>query len=185
MKKILFLVVFALVAATSTIAMAADKAEMAKQLMEVLGFDAMLESVRLDTIKMVDGQMNGMIAQLRNSNPNISNSVLKELNAAAQDFSRRIMNSWNSAEAARIYSAALVDGLPENEMVAAIEHYKTPEGRRELKVINDAVKKSNVYIMTSIQKESDAAMKDFLRDIRSIADRERKKRAQAQIYTGE
>jgi hypothetical protein len=86
------------------------------------------------------------------------------------------MDSWNSTEAARIYSSALVDGLPESDMLAAIEHYKTEEGQRELKVINDAVKKTNAYIMVSIKQESEAAMKDFLSDIKVIFERARSKR---------
>ncbi len=173
MKRVMMFVVVMLIGTTSNIALAADQTELAKDLMQVLGFDSMLESVRKDTIKMVEGQMDGIIAQLRNSNPNISDSTLKEFKAAAQEFGHRITNSWNSAEAARIYSASLVDGLPESDMRAAIEHYKTPEGQRELKVINDAVKKTNSYIMGSIQKETELAMKDFLGEIRSIAERAR------------
>ena len=169
------LVVVILIGATSNIALAADKTELAKNLMQVLGFDSMLESVRKDTIKMVESQMDGIITQLRNSNPNIPDSTMKEFKVAAQEFGSRITNSWNSAEAAKIYSTSLVDGLPESDMRAAIEHYKTPEGQRELKVINDAVSKTNGYIMGSIQKETEAAMKDFLGEIKLIVERARSK----------
>lgn len=185
MKKIMMLVVVILIGTTSNIALAADQPELAKHLMQVLGFDSMLESVRQDTIKMVEGQMDGIIAQLRNSNPNIPESTLKEFRVAAQEFNHRVTNSWNSTEAGRIYSASLVDGLPESDMRAAIEHYKTPEGQRELKVMNEAVKKTNSYIMGSIQKETELAMKDFLGEIRSIAAKARSKKERSQPLHGD
>lgn len=60
-------------------------------------------------------------------------------------------------------------------MRAAVDHYQTPEGQRELKVINEAAKKMNNYVMLSIQKESEAAMKDFLNRLRSIGERMRQR----------
>lgn len=70
MKKSMMFVFVMLICATSNFALAADKNDLAKDLMQVLGFDSMLESVRKDTIKMVEGQMDGIITQLQNSNPN-------------------------------------------------------------------------------------------------------------------
>lgn len=58
-------------------------------------------------------------------------------------------------------------------MRAAIEHYKTTEGQRELKVINEAVGKTNAYIMGTIQIEIEGAMKDFLGEINLIDTRAR------------
>ena len=165
-----------LIGATSNVAIASDQADLSKQLMQALGFDAMLESVRKDTIKMVEGQMDGVIGQIHTSYPNIPDATMKEFTVAAQKFGRRVSDSWNSAEAARIYSTSLVDGLPENDMRAAIDHYNTPEGQRELKVINEAMNKTNAYIMGSVQKETDVAMKDFLKEIKLIFEKARNNR---------
>lgn len=171
MKMVKVLIVGILVLAMSNIAAAAENVDLPKQLMQALAFDSMLEGVRKDTQKMVATQMDGMIAQIQKSNPAIPDSVISEFRTAAQVFGRRICDAWSPSEAAEIYSTALVDGMPENEMRAAIEHYKTPAGQRELKVINDAMNKTNAYIMGSIQKETEAAMKDFLAEISRISQR--------------
>lgn len=176
MKMVMVLLVALLIGATSDISIAADQSDLSKQLMQVLGFESMLESVRKDTIKMVEGQMDGVIGQIQNSNPNIPDTTIKEFKAAAQKFGRRITDSWSSIEAAKIYSTSLVDGLPEKDMRAAIVHYNTPEGQRELKVVNEAMNKTNGYIMGSIQKETGTAMKDFLNEIKEIAERARNNR---------
>jgi 4-hydroxyphenylpyruvate dioxygenase-like putative hemolysin len=177
MLKVFFVVL--LLCMTSNFALAGDQTDLSKQLMQTLGFDLMLESVRKDTVKMVEGQMDSIIGQMRNSFPNMPEATLKEFEAAAQAFGSRITDSWNSSEAAKIYSTSLVDGLPEKDMRAAIEHYKTPEGQRELKVINEAAKKMNGYIMRSIQKETDVAMKDFLREVKLISERARNRQSEA------
>lgn len=176
MKMVKVFLVVLLISTTSNIAIAADQSDLSKQLMQAIGFDSMLESVRKDTIKMVEGQMDGVIGQIRNSYPNIPDATMKEFKVAAQKFGRRITDSWSPSEAARIYSTSLVDGLPEKDMRAAIEHYNTPEGQRELKVINEAMNKTNGYIMGSIQKETDTAMKDFLRELKLIGERARNNR---------
>ena len=169
--KILVLAAFLLIGATSNAALAADQAQTAKTLMQVLGFDAMLESVQNDTAKMVQAQMEVIVNQFRNSNPDITEEIVKEFEAAVQRFGSRINDSWDSAEAAKIYASSLVEGLPESEMQAALKHYRTPEGQRELKVMNEAVAKTNGYIMGSIQKETEAAMHDFMKEIDAITDR--------------
>ena len=174
MKKIyLLLVVVILVAVSSGAACAADRTGQAKDLMSVLGFDAMLESVRRDAGKMVEEQIDGVSAQLQRTNPGMPDATRQEFRAAAQKMGRRVSGSWSPAEAAKIYAGTLIDGLPEADMRAAIEHYKTPEGQRELRVINDAVGKTNSYIMQSIQTETDLAMKDFLREIKELGERDR------------
>lgn len=50
MKKIMVFVVAILIGATSNIALAAEQTELAKNLMQVLGFDSMLESVRKEAV---------------------------------------------------------------------------------------------------------------------------------------
>ena len=173
MKKIVMLVMVVFIGIMPSLASAADKTELATQLMKSLGFDAMLESVRTDAGKMVEGQMDGIIVQLRKTYPNIPDSVMKQFRVSGQELNRRIINSWSSTEAAKIYSATLIDGLPENDMRAAIEHYTAAAGQRELKTINDAVKKTNAYIMGSIQRETEGAMNDFLNEIRSSVEKAR------------
>ncbi len=168
----------------SSNALDADRSELAKELMNVLGFNAMLEATRQESIKMAEGQMNSVLSQIRQSNPKIDNEIMKELNASAQEFTRRVINSWDSMEAAKIYSAALIEGLPEKDMRAAIEHYRTPEGQKELEVITAAAQSMNSYISQRIQKETDAAMKDFLTQLRSIAERLKNKKNKARSSTG-
>ena len=182
MKKIVFILML-IVAVTANNALAADKNDLAKDLMKAIGFDSMLESIHQDTVNMVKGQMDSMLAQIRQANPNITDEVMKEFNAAAQDFSSRVMNSWNTAEAAKIYSSALVDGLSEKDIRAAIEHYRTTEGQKELKVISAAAQKMNGYIMSNIKKEIDAATKDYVSQLRSIVERYKNKRNKSQSET--
>ncbi|RNC68054.1 MAG: hypothetical protein ED859_11525 [Desulfuromonadales bacterium] len=179
MKVLKMIFVVLLLLTTSNVAIAEDKVELSKQLMQVLGFDSMLESVRKDTAKMIDEQMNSIIGQMRNSFPNMPDDVMKEFEIAAQGFGNKISISWKPSEAARIYSTTLGDGLPEKDMRAAIEHYKTPKGQQELKVINEAATKMNAYIMGSIKQETDLAMRDFLREVTQIAERARKRQVQA------
>lgn len=179
MKMLKLVLIGLLLVMTSNVAVAEDKAELSKQLMQVLGFDSMLESVRKDTSDMINEQMNSIIGQMRGSFPNLSDAVMKEFEVAAQHFGNRVSVSWKPSEAAGIYLTTLADGLPENDMRAAIEHYKTPEGQRELKVINEAAKKMNTYILGSIKRETDGGMKDFLMEVKQIVERERSRQNQA------
>jgi hypothetical protein len=175
MNKIKLLLVAILILTTSNISIAADRSEQGKQLMNVLGFSDILESQRSSAAKMVEDQMNVIITQLQKSIPNMPETVITEFRVAAQKFGSRIMNSWNSTEATKIYSSALIEGFSEDEISAAIAHYKTPQGKKELKIINEAVAKLNRYLMGSIQKETELAMKDFLNELKIIVDREKRK----------
>jgi hypothetical protein len=76
--------------------MGGDRDALSKNLMNVLGFDSMLESVREESIKMAQGQMDKMVSQIKQSNPKIDNETMKELDAANKEFINRIVNSWSS-----------------------------------------------------------------------------------------
>ncbi len=66
-------------------------------------------------------------------------------------------------------------------MRAAIDHYQTPEGQCELKVVTAAAQSTNQYVLQSIQKESELAMKDFLTRLRSIAAQIKNKKDNVQV----
>ena len=102
MKKLILFVVATMVVISSGAAFGADRSGQAKDLMNVLGFDAMLESVRSDAAKMVEEQIDGVIAQLQSSNPGMPEATRKEFRAAAQKLGRKVSGSWSPAEAAKI-----------------------------------------------------------------------------------
>jgi hypothetical protein len=179
MKKIIVILISVLLLLASKVAVAEDSTELSKQFMHVIGFDSMLESARKDTADTIEEEVNGIIEQMRNSLPNLPDSVMKEIEFAAQRFGSKVSSSWKPSEAAEIYSTALAAGLPEKDMRAAIEHYKTPEGQRELIVINEAAKKMNAYILGSIKHKTDEGMKDFLVEVKQIMENERKRQSQA------
>lgn len=178
-KNVVVALLTLLLAASFNTVHAADRDAQAKELMNALGLDALLQGARQQSAKMAGDQMDSMLKRIRQSNPAIDDEAMKELKAAAQQYVERINTSWNTQEAAKIYAAALVEGLPEQEMKAATEHYRTAEGQRELKVIAVAQQSMANYIAQSMQKETEAAAQTFLTEVRAISERGRSRHKSA------
>jgi hypothetical protein len=124
----------------------------------------------------VDGQMSQMMDQVRKSFSGVPAEYLNELTAAGEEFARKVSSAWDSGEAAKVYSAALADVLPEKELRASIQHYRTPEGQQELKAMNEAAFKLNAYILNSTQQAYEAGMREFVSRVRSISEKTRRDR---------
>jgi hypothetical protein len=176
MKRILLIIAVFFLASSTLSAEEAGRITLAKQLAEVFGFEATMEDLKKQTEFSVDRQISQMMDQFKKSFSNVPPQLMKELAAAAEEFSHKVRNSWNAAEAAKVYSTALADVLPENELRASIEHYRTPEGQHQLKAINEAASKLNAYILGSIQQATEAATQEFFSRIRFIAEKARRDR---------
>jgi hypothetical protein len=180
MKRILLIIAFLFLASSGLSAQEAERAPLAKQLAEVLGFEATMEALKKQTQLAVDQQISQVMDQIGKSFSNMPPEFIKELTAAAQEFSHKVSTAWDTAEAAKVYSTALADVLPEEELRASIQHYRTPEGQHQLKAISEAGSKLTVYILSSVQQANDAAMREFISKVRLISEKARRDRATEQ-----
>ncbi len=176
MLKRILLVLFVLAqGAMFHAAWGADRDAKVKELMDVLQFNDRLKERHEQVVKMLDEQTTSMMAQLRKASPNLDEQALKELNAAAQTFAQGVLSAWDPAEATRIYGSILTDGLPEKELDATIAHYRTPEGKQELKVISAASRAMNAYIMQSIQQATEVQSQAYVTQVRAIMVRQKER----------
>lgn len=153
-----------------------DHTQLAEEFAQVLGLDKMLLNAKLQAKKSAEQQFLQMMAQFRKSFDSMPEKYMNAFQEAGAEFVRAVSLGWDAAEAARIYTVALADELPENELRKSIAHYRTPEGQNELKAINQAAAQLNAYILTNSQKASQAATNEFIYKIRLIAEKARQER---------
>jgi hypothetical protein len=146
-----------------------DKVQLSKELAEALGFEAMLTQLQTQSQQAMEKQMEEMVLQFKQSLPQMPEKFTNELLAGAKEFGQKAASSWDPAEAARIYSEALTSSLSEADMRAAIAIYKTPEGQRQLKAINEAAAKMNAYVIGSMQQSMKEAMPQFIERLKATA----------------
>lgn len=169
--KRLVLYSFALIMALCPLARAAetDKMALAREMGQAVGLDRMIEQIKQKTDQAVDQQMAQMIAQMRKSLPELPAEYVSEMDKLVKEYVVRIKNSWNAKEAAEVYSKALSDLMSPEALSRAIEHYKTEQGKAELKAVTEAGTALNAYITESYQKISATEMPEFMSKMRNIA----------------
>ena len=69
-----------------------------------------------------------------------------------------VMASWDTDEAARIYSTELFKDMTDTDMQAAIDFYATPSGSASYNATLSAAKQMNQYIMGSITRSMSEQM---------------------------
>ncbi len=176
MKKLLLAFTATLLVFSNSYAQDIERSVLAKQLAEVLGFETMMAGLRNQTQLSADQQVSQMMGQFKKSFPNIPPQFMKELGEAGAVFVQKTSTAWDTAEAARIYSGALADVLPENELRASIEHYRSSEGQLQLKAISEAAAKLNAYVLSSIQQASQAGTQEFISKLKLIVEKARRDR---------
>lgn len=168
-KAVFFALVVMLVGAPFVRAADADKMTLARDMAQAVGLDKMIEQIKQKTDQAVDQQMAQMIAQMRRSLPELPAEYVSEMDKLVQEYVGKIKNSWNAREAAEVYSKSLADQLPPDTLAKAIEHYKTEQGKAELKAVTEAGTALNAYITESYQKISSTEMPEFMGKMRNIA----------------
>ena len=169
MRKVLFALVLVLSMSVSAFAQETSSSDRVRELMKAISFNNMLELFHARSNHAVENQTRQMLAQLQKSFPGIPEDLMSELNRATDEFKRKMNSSWSTDEAARVYSSTLAKQLTEKDIQRSIEHYSTPEGKKEIKAIIEAAMKMNNYIEQSMQKESEVAISEFIARIRAIA----------------
>ncbi len=145
----------------------------AGELAQVLGFSSMFESVREQSMRAAENQFNAMFERLKAEHPSLPPETLAELRSAGQEFLTKAVKSWDANEVATLYAKALAEALPEKVLNDAIEHYRTPQGQKELKAISSAASTLNAYISSKIQKELQEGMPEFMKKVQTAVQKAR------------
>ena len=183
MKKFILLAVSIFVLAGTSLHCEQNK-ELAVQLADVLGFEEMLEETRNQTNASAEKQMNQMLEQFKNAFAGMPPETMNKVMNLAQEYTRKVSNSWDAAEASRIYSEALSRALPEEELRESIEYYSTPEGKNQLRAISAAGAEVNAYIQTSMQKASIAQTQEFIAQMQILIQEELRSRESGRSISG-
>lgn len=165
------LLVFVMIFSMCSLAGAAepDKLTLAKEMSQAVGLDQMIDQIKQKTDQAVDQQMAQMIGQMKKSLPELPAEYMAEIDKLVKEYVVKIKNSWNAKDAADVYANALADLLPPESLSKAIEHYKTEQGKAELKAVTEAGTRLNAYITESYQKISANEMPEFMGKMRNIA----------------
>lgn len=180
MKKILMLAAMVLLStAAGSRAEQQERLVLAREFSEVLGFQSMFDSMKEQTDASLNRQIAEMMRQTRRNLAGIPSDYLDEMVVAANEYMDKLKNAWNAQEAADVYAEALAERLPPDALRKAIRHCRTPEGQKELKAINEAASRLNVYVTSSMEKASAEGLPEFLAKIKIAAERAQNRQAEA------
>jgi len=185
MKRTLIPLIILLAIASPSLAQPPQPLNLAKELSEVLGFQSMFDSLKAQTDRSVDQQIAQMMRQIRKDLAGVPNEFFEDMDVAANEYKAKILNAWNPQEAANVYAGALAELLPPEGLRKAIEHYRTPEGQKELTAINQAASRLNAYISNNIQQASAAGLQEFIAKVRAGAIRAKQRQAESRGRTND
>jgi len=184
MKALLLTLAIILLSLSNSYAQESDQLLLAKQLAQVLGFENMMSGLKQQTQLSTDMQITQMMDQFKKSFPDIPPQYMKELSEACSEFSKKVSSAWDPAEASRIYSVALAKVLSKKDLHESIEHYRTPEGQLQLKAISEAATELNTYVLSSIQKATQASTQELISKLKIITEKARRDRVTTKDTSG-
>ena len=154
-----------------------EREALIKNFAETMGTAQILENAQEQVKKMVKGQGDSMIANMRKSG--LSESALAEIHDAFDDVMHQVLSSWDSTEAYNIYAKAIAEEMSDDDLQKTIVFYKSDEGKRSSAAIGQAATKMQAYVQGSIEQAMDPAMKIFMDKIKTIVARDRAAQSQA------
>lgn len=183
MKRVLGIYSLLLLIPVSGLAQEDGRSELTRQLAEVLGFENMLSTFKQQGQAAADAQVLQMIEQVKKSMPGLPSKYMAEVGNGAKEYVGAVTSSWNEAEATSIYFSGLSEALSAEEMRVAIEHYRSDQGKKELKAIETASQAMATYILGRQQEASQLAMQTYVSKIRAAAIEAQRERSAASTPT--
>lgn len=95
-------------------------------------------------------QMSGMLSGFKKSG--ISEQAIAAISPEVDQIVRRVSQSWNRQEAARIYSAALGKRLTASELENAERYFQSNEGKKVFEAVLASQSLMQMYIGTQVRE---------------------------------
>ncbi len=165
MKHMLFVLLFSLFA---VVAFAESNKEVEKLTVEfskAMGIDHMLKATNQQTRESLESTMFDLSSNLKAQYPNLSDEKKKIIDEILNTYMNFILNSVDIDKAAHIYARVIAEGLPAEEIKAATEYYKSPEGKNLLKVVGLAAAELNKYILNQMGEATKIAQAQLIKSI--------------------
>jgi hypothetical protein len=115
-------------------ASASDRQSLLKEYGDALGVEEMISSSKHATEQMVASSGERVLENFRQSG--MSEDAIAQAGLLYQDVMKEVLGSWTAAEASRIYTEALAASMSDADLRAAIDFYKSTEGRRAYAATN-------------------------------------------------
>lgn len=168
----------ALLLATATIAQAAesDREALVADFTRATGVEAVIESSLDQAEKMVVDQQATTVDSLRRAG--LTEPALAEVGLAFDAFTKRVLRSWSTEEAARIYAGAIAEAMSDEDLRKSVAFFKSNEGKRSLDAAASANTKLQTYIQSSMAQVMGPALKDFSDQVQTITKADLQRRSQ-------
>ncbi len=138
------------------------------EMLDILQVKKMLNSQKDMAKKLVKKQTDNILEQMKNTYPDISDSMAILLEPVFDEYSKTILDSWQTSEIMSIYRKYLSSALTKDQLLKALEFYKTDDGKKILKTLNDATNEISTYIRDRSYKTSIEANKKLIDDVKEV-----------------
>lgn len=143
---------------------------------QATGVEAVIESSLRQAEQMVADQQATTVDNLRRAG--LSEPALAEVGVAFDAFAKRVLRSWATDEAARIYAGAIAASMSDEDLRKSVEFFRSSEGQRSLGAAADANTKLQAYIQSSMAQVMGPALKDFTDQVQAITKTDLQRRGQ-------
>lgn len=163
-----FLLTAALLSILTATAGAADTSlTKAERIAAALGVETTLKNAQASSAEATRQQMTAMLGELKKQG--LPEEYVNKLAASADRMVMQAVQSWDTHEAARIYSTGLVDSLSEKELAEAEAYYKSAKGQKSHAAVSASEKQMFAYINAKMTESMQAGMAAFMEDARKAA----------------
>lgn len=139
-----------------------------------LGIPQILQASKQSTARNVKEQLDIVFSQFEKNG--MPEEFTLEMRKPAEAMMLRIRDSWDTTEAARIYTAEISAILTPEEIQEASNYYASPEGKITFDAINSGQSKMNAYISSKVTESMNKEFGLLMAQMRGVASEYLKKR---------
>lgn len=165
MKKVISIV---LLAVFPVFAMAGDKEDKIRQLMEAQGllsmFESQLEMGKAQSKKVGQQMMDQLLSQI---NPN--EEFKARLSAAFNNYMDKVTTPWGAEEIVSVWAQYYGQHFTENELNSLIEFYTSPLGQKEVKASKSALAEFTVHFQKLGEPIFQKATQEYIQELKLAA----------------
>lgn len=158
-----------LIVLTTTVSAQTKRVQDIDRLAIELGIPQVLAVNKENSINNGKEQFEAVFSQLRKNG--IPSEVLEELQQPMEAILVRIRDSWDTNEAARIYTAEIASTLTDREIKETLKFYSSKEGKQSLTAIHTGQSKMNSYINGKVKETMQEEFGAFMAQIKIVMEK--------------
>jgi hypothetical protein len=159
-------IIFISISVVATLGYFQFKNDPVEEILDILQYEEDLNHQKNLQKELAIMQTNDLLEQMKNTYPNFSDSMAILIKPSFDEYINTVVNSWETSEVVNIYRETLLSALSEEELIEAVEFYKTDKGKEILNAFNNASNKTITYIQDQAYKASIEANQKLLSDIK-------------------